>query len=158
MGDCRGAAIRPSTHVSTTSNRWEANSLGYHADDGHKYYGGNDGAPYGPTFGTNDVVGACINLRKREVFFTCVRADDNNCALCIALCRKNGKHLGIAFRDVPTIPLFPTVGLHSLNACCTLNFGQSPFRFDIEGYRQAELDATAQETMRCASRINVLMI
>ena len=50
--------------------------MGYHADDGHKYYGGNDGAPYGPTFGTDDVVGACINLRKREVFFTC--ADFHN--------------------------------------------------------------------------------
>ncbi len=53
-------------------HRWESNSLGYHADDGHKYYGGNDGAPYGPTFGTNDVVGACINLRTRQVFFTYV--------------------------------------------------------------------------------------
>ncbi len=62
--------------------------------------------------------------------------------------RKNGKHLGIAFSDVPTIPLYPTVGLHSLNACCVLNFGQTPFRFDIEGYRQAEMDAMRKDMQR----------
>ena len=29
-----------------------------------------------------------------------------------AACRKNGKHLGVAFRNVTSLPLIPTVGLH----------------------------------------------
>ena len=28
------------------------------------------------------------------------------------LCRKNGKHLGVAFRNIVNVPLFPTLGLH----------------------------------------------
>ena len=27
-------------------------------------------------------------------------------------CRKNGKHLGTAFRKIANVPLFPTIGLH----------------------------------------------
>lgn len=27
-------------------------------------------------------------------------------------CRKNGEHLGVAFNNVPSVPLLPTIGLH----------------------------------------------
>ncbi len=32
---------------------------------------------------------------------------------CISeFCRKNGKYLGVAFRNIVNMPLFPTIGLH----------------------------------------------
>ena len=36
----------------------------------------------------------------------CVATGDSWC------CRKNGKHLGTAFRNITNVPLFPTIGLH----------------------------------------------
>ena len=103
---------------------WEANSWGYHGDDGEpshhrahrpplasapcgvplllyllrlsgkKYHASGHGEEYGPTFATGDVVGAGINFVHNEIFFT-----------------KNGKLLGTAFRNVRQ-RLVPTIGLH----------------------------------------------
>jgi hypothetical protein len=61
---------------------------------GKGYHNSGHGEDYGPPFTTGDVVGAAINFRKAEVFFT-----------------KNGRHLGTAFRNVRA-RLFPTVGTH----------------------------------------------
>ena len=49
---------------------WEANSYGYHGDDGQRYHNCGKGEEYGPTFTTGDVVGAGIHLGKGHVFFT----------------------------------------------------------------------------------------
>jgi hypothetical protein len=50
--------------------RWEANSYGYHGDDGKKFAASGVGEEYGPKFGAGDVVGAGLHLDKQEMFFT----------------------------------------------------------------------------------------
>ncbi|KAH9692272.1 Ran-binding protein M-like [Citrus sinensis] len=53
---------------------WEANSCGYHGDDGLLYRGQGKGEAFGPTFTTNDTVGGGINYASQEFFFTLVRS------------------------------------------------------------------------------------
>ncbi|CAM8992640.1 unnamed protein product [Rhodiola kirilowii] len=49
---------------------WEANSFGYHGDDGVLYRGHGRGDPFGPTYTTGDTVGCGINYALQEIFFT----------------------------------------------------------------------------------------
>jgi hypothetical protein len=49
---------------------WEANSCGYHGDDGLLYRGHGKGEAFGPTYTSGDVVGAGINYAAQEFFFT----------------------------------------------------------------------------------------
>ncbi len=46
---------------------------------------------------------------------------------------------GIAFRDVkgPNLKLFPTVGLKKTGEQVRVNFGQTPFVYDIDGVMKA---------------------
>lgn len=98
---------------------WEDNSYGYLGEDGKKYTEGMRGEAFGETFTTGDVVGCGIQFAKQEIFFT-----------------KNGKYLGVAFRKVKGVLLFPTIGLHSPGETVLVNFGplvgQKFFKFDIE--------------------------
>lgn len=98
---------------------WDKQSYGYHGDDGHSFCSSGTGRPYGPTFTTGDVVGCCVNLVDGSCFYT-----------------KNGVNIGIAFRDLPNIPLYPMVGLQTPKEEVYANFGQHPFMFDIEDYIQ----------------------
>ncbi len=50
--------------------RWEADSYGYHGDDGKKFGGNGKGEDYGPKFGRGDTVGAVYHLGRQEIFFT----------------------------------------------------------------------------------------
>ncbi|XP_063699691.1 ran-binding protein 9 isoform X2 [Culicoides brevitarsis] len=93
---------------------WDKGSYGYHGDDGNSFCSSGNGQPYGPTFTTNDIIGCGVNLVDNTCFYT-----------------KNGHHLGIAFRDLPT-KLYPTVGLQTPGEIVDANFGQEPFKFDIE--------------------------
>ena len=95
---------------------WELNSFGYHADDGNCFNQSGTGTSYGPKFTTGDIIGCGLNFSERNAFFT-----------------KNGAFLGIAFRDLKGV-FFPTVGMRSVGEIVETNFGQKPFRFDIEGY------------------------
>lgn len=61
-----------------------------------------------------DIIGCGVNLVDNTCFYT-----------------KNGHHLGIAFRDLPS-KLYPTVGLQTPGEIVDANFGQKPFEFDIE--------------------------
>ncbi|KAJ7522175.1 hypothetical protein O6H91_19G086200 [Diphasiastrum complanatum] len=99
---------------------WDPNSYGYHGDDGKLYHGHGVGDTFGPTFTVGDTIGAGINYASQEFFFT-----------------KNGKIIGTTFKDVQ-LPLYPTFGLHSPNEKVCVNFGQSPFVFDIEALIQEE--------------------
>jgi hypothetical protein len=93
---------------------WDKQSYGYHGDDGNSFSSSGNGQPYGPTFTTGDVIGCGVNLIDNTCFFT-----------------KNGHHLGVAFRDLPS-RLYPTVGLQTPGEIVDANFGQNPFEFDIE--------------------------
>jgi len=94
---------------------WDRNTFGYHGDDGHKFHSQGSGTPFGPTYGEGDVIGCGLNITNRTCFFT-----------------KNGKFLGIAFKKMPAINLYPTVGLHSKNERVEVNLGQTPFMYNIK--------------------------
>ncbi|CAK8675314.1 ran-binding protein 10-like [Clavelina lepadiformis] len=96
---------------------WEKSSYGYHGDDGHSFCATGTGQPYGPTFTTGDVIGCGLNVIDNSCFYT-----------------KNGVHIGIAFRDLSTSPLYPTIGLQTPNEELSVNFGQYPFLFEFEEY------------------------
>lgn len=107
------------TAKGTNLNRqpgWDRHTFGYHGDDGKAFR--ENGYPrnkYGPAFGTNDVIGCGLNLKTRTCFFT-----------------KNGKFLGIAFKNMPVISLYPTIGLHSKNEIVRVNLGQHPFIYNVK--------------------------
>eukprot|EP01119_Soliformovum_irregulare_P021857 TRINITY_DN7356_c0_g1_i1.p1 TRINITY_DN7356_c0_g1~~TRINITY_DN7356_c0_g1_i1.p1 ORF type:complete len:411 (-),score=88.29 TRINITY_DN7356_c0_g1_i1:526-1758(-) len=94
---------------------WEEGSYGYLAEDGKKFGGNQRGEGYSEGFTTGDVIGCGIIHVKQEIFFT-----------------KNGKYLGTAFRKVRGT-LYPTIGMHSAKESITVNFGQKPFKFDLDG-------------------------
>ncbi|KAH6759355.1 SPla/RYanodine receptor domain-containing protein [Perilla frutescens var. frutescens] len=104
---------------------WEANSCGYHGDDGLLYRGHGKGETFGPTYTTGDTVGGGINYTTQEFFFT-----------------KNGVLVGSVYKDVKG-SVFPTVAVHSKNEEVTVNFGQDPFVFDLKAY-EAEQRAKQQ--------------
>lgn len=99
---------------------WEANSYGYHGDDGLLYRGHGKGETFGPTYTTGDTVGGGINYSAQEFFFT-----------------KNGKVVGSVVKDVKG-PLFPTVAVHSQNEEVMVNFGKDPFVFDLKAFEAEE--------------------
>lgn len=108
--------------VSNRLPGWEADSWGYHGDDGHSFCCQGTGQPYGPKFTTGDVVGCAINFASGECFYT-----------------KNGVHLGVAFTGL-TGDLYPSVGLKTVGEQVRVNFGTMPFVFDIDYfYRQEKL-------------------
>ncbi|XP_076891219.1 ran-binding protein M homolog [Bidens hawaiensis] len=99
---------------------WEANSFGYHGDDGLLYRGQGKGETFGPTFSTGDTVGGGINYASQKLFFT-----------------KNGQVVGTVEKDVKG-RLYPTVAVHSQNEEITVNFGKDPFLFDIKAYEATQ--------------------
>ncbi|KAL2329412.1 hypothetical protein Fmac_022839 [Flemingia macrophylla] len=112
---------------------WEANSCGYHGDDGLLYHGHGKGEAFGPTFTSGDVVGAGINFAAQEFFFT-----------------KNGQVVGSVNKDMKG-PLFPTVAVHSQNEEVHVNFGQKPFTFDLKEFE-------AQERMKQQLKIEEISV
>lgn len=99
---------------------WEANSCGYHGDDGYLYHGQGKGEPFGPTYTSDDTVGAGINYSTQEFFFT-----------------KNGEIVGTVCKDIKGL-LYPTIAVHGPNEEVTVNFGKQSFRFDIEAFIMKE--------------------
>ncbi|OBT86083.1 hypothetical protein VE02_05719 [Pseudogymnoascus sp. 03VT05] len=106
---------------------WEPNSWAYHGDDGHSYCCQSSGKSYGPTFTTDDVIGCGVNFHTESAFFT-----------------KNGNHLGTAFREVRG-KLFPSVGMMKPGEHVWVNFGQSPFEFDIDSMILKEKKAIEEQ-------------
>nr|XP_043636591.1 ran-binding protein M homolog [Erigeron canadensis] len=99
---------------------WEANSFGYHGDDGYLYRGQGKGEAFGPTYSTGDTVGGGINYASQEFFFT-----------------KNGHVVGTVRKDVKG-RVYPTIAVHSQNEEVTVNFGKDPFIFDIKAYEATQ--------------------
>ncbi|KAL3845645.1 hypothetical protein ACJIZ3_003048 [Penstemon smallii] len=99
---------------------WEANSCGYHGDDGLLYHGHGKGDAFGPTYTTGDTVGGGINYATQEFFFT-----------------KNGVLVGSVHKDIKG-SVFPTVSVHSQSEEVAVNFGKEDFVFDLEAYEAEE--------------------
>ena len=109
---------------------WDDMSWGYHGDDGNSFACSGTGHPYGPTFTTGDVIGCILNFSNMSAAYT-----------------KNGLYLGIAFKDLlkdvkdkkqSVSNLYPLVGLRTPGEIVQVNFGQKPFKFDIENYFREE--------------------
>ncbi|EEB06635.2 ran GTPase binding protein [Schizosaccharomyces japonicus yFS275] len=95
---------------------WSSASWGYHGVDGTVFSCADRGGNYGSAFTTGDVIGCCVDRVDKTVFYT-----------------KNGVSLGIAHRHVNG-QLYPCVGLKSEGEHVTVNFGESPFYFNIDEY------------------------
>jgi len=115
--------LSPSSAANTTQSQ-NQNSTNSQQQSS---YSGSRPQKYGISFNSGDVVGCGIDLVRNTVFFT-----------------KNGKNLGLAFKNVAGA-LIPAAGI--LNGTCVLsiNFGTSPFQFDLKNElerRSEELGAT----------------
>ncbi|KAF2713608.1 ran-binding protein [Pleomassaria siparia CBS 279.74] len=114
---------------------WEPESYAYHGDDGQLFSNATTGKPYGPKFGTLDVIGCGINFRTGTAFFT-----------------KNGHYIGTAFKDIKNNQVYyPTVGMKRPGETLRANFGQEPFAFDIDKMVQAEKASIQAEIARAKS-------
>ncbi|KAG6333286.1 hypothetical protein ID866_5804 [Astraeus odoratus] len=97
---------------------WEKNSWGYHGDTATVCSGEKNGTSFGSVFGVGDIIGCGIDFSQNKVFYT-----------------KNGALLGTVFDNVGKDgDIFPAVGLcHTLESV-KANFGQEPFKYDIEDH------------------------
>jgi Ran-binding protein 9/10 len=100
---------------------WELGSYGYHGDDGCTFQEtSHNGERYGPKYGTGDVIGCCWDLVDDIVFFT-----------------RNGRPLATAFRGLRGV-LYPTIGMQTKGGRVSVNFGSSPYLFDIDSYARGQ--------------------
>ncbi|KAF8746254.1 hypothetical protein AX14_000052 [Amanita brunnescens Koide BX004] len=105
---------------------WEQNSWGYHGDDGCSFAAEKSGNPYGPIYGTGDVIGCGIDFTTNKAFFT-----------------KNGNLLGSVFEGIGRdIEIYPSVGLRHNGESIRVNFGHEPFKFDIDYHVQQQRNST----------------
>lgn len=112
---------------------WEAESWGYHGDEGKVFAGAQNGQPYKSGFGTGDIIGCGVDFNKGHAFFT-----------------KNGLDLGVACSDLDlSTPLFPCIGMkkHS-GVFIKANFGASPFSYDIVNRMNQEMDQVQRQITR----------
>ncbi|KAG1749624.1 uncharacterized protein EDB91DRAFT_1108746 [Suillus paluster] len=105
---------------------WEKNSWGYHGDDGSSFAAEKTGTPYGPQFGAGDVIGCGLDFSQNRAFYT-----------------KNGALLGSVFDNIgKDCDIYPAVGLCHPGESVRANFGQDPFKFDIEHHVLQQRNAT----------------
>ncbi|KAI6005020.1 hypothetical protein F5J12DRAFT_742896 [Pisolithus orientalis] len=97
---------------------WEKNSWGYHGDSGTICSGDRNGTTFGTTFGVGDIIGCGMDFCQNKVFYT-----------------KNGSMLGTVFDNVGKDgDVYPSVGLCHTGESIRANFGQDPFKYDIEDH------------------------
>ncbi|MCJ1396082.1 hypothetical protein MMC18_008970, partial [Xylographa bjoerkii] len=95
---------------------WLYGSWGYHGDDGNLFSGfSHTSDDYGPTYGTDDVVGCGFDKRTSKVYFT-----------------KNGKHLGTIDADLRR-RLFPLIATSEPHAKIKVNLGNMEFVYQSQG-------------------------
>jgi hypothetical protein len=71
---------------------------------------------------------------------------------------KNGSELGVAFADISTVPLFPTIGMRTQGEIVRANFGQRPFRYDARAWIAREREAVRAKMVAgaCPGRADAL--
>lgn len=123
---------------------WEPEAWGYHGDDGRCFTGQNVGRHYGPSFNTGDTIGCGVNFRDNVFFFT------RNGKKLGQYCRWRGRTTaandspGETYNDFSKIRLYPAISLKKPGEEVRVNFGQSPFIFDIDGMVKVSLTADDQ--------------
>ncbi|KAK4539730.1 hypothetical protein LTR36_010383 [Oleoguttula mirabilis] len=100
---------------------WETDSWAYHGDDGYSFACTASGKAYGPRYSSQDTIGCGVNFRTGNAFFT-----------------KNGVYLGVAFTAVRSHGLYPSIGIKKPGEHLRINFGRTPFVFDIDRMMEQE--------------------
>ncbi|CAJ1925672.1 unnamed protein product [Cylindrotheca closterium] len=117
--DCVAVGVATeSFSCQTRMPGWDAQSFGYHGDDGGTFHA--SGAMlerFGPCFGTGDTVGCGIDYVARGIFFTL-----------------NGVFLGYGWKQIDSEflenNLFGVVGIDT-NDPVSVNYGNVPFQFNL---------------------------
>ncbi|KDR85244.1 hypothetical protein GALMADRAFT_233989 [Galerina marginata CBS 339.88] len=105
---------------------WDTNSWGYYGDDGCALSAEKTGSSYGPSFGNGDVVGCGVDFTTHKAFYT-----------------RNGTLIGPVFDNVGrTSEIYPSVGLQHPGEIIRANFGQEPFKYDIDYHVQQQSHTT----------------
>ena len=115
---------------------WEPDSWAYHGDDGKSFCCQIPGKPYGPTFTSGDVVGCGVNFMTGCAFFTKNGNFLSRCRIFRAFWKPHMITNGLldnAFKDLRDIKLYPSIGMKRPHAHLSVNFGQKPFVFNIDG-------------------------
>ncbi|KAF9535767.1 hypothetical protein CPB83DRAFT_842299 [Crepidotus variabilis] len=100
----------------------EPHSWAYYGDDGTALSPDRTGIPFRQPFGTSDIIGCGIDFTTYKVFFT-----------------RNGVLIGQVFDNVgKDMPIFPSIGFQQSGDSVRTNFGQEPFKFDIEYHVQQQ--------------------
>ncbi|KAJ8520333.1 hypothetical protein ONZ45_g2801 [Pleurotus djamor] len=101
---------------------WERNSWGYHGHDGYTYASDREGQTFDAAFQTGDIIGCGIDFTTRRMFYT-----------------RNGSFINHAFDNVGKDgDIYPAVGMRHSGESLRVNFGQDPFKFDIEYHIQQQ--------------------
>ncbi|KAL1302833.1 hypothetical protein AAFC00_003166 [Neodothiora populina] len=110
---------------------WEPESWAYHGDDGYSFACTASGKQYGPKFSSLDVIGCGVNFKHATAFFT-----------------KNGQFLGEAFHNIKIDNVYPSVGMKRPGEHLRVNFGATPFVFDIDAMMKLEKSIVGDEINR----------
>ncbi|KAF9056421.1 hypothetical protein BJ165DRAFT_513128 [Panaeolus papilionaceus] len=106
---------------------WELCSWGYYGENGRALSGDKEGSAYGQPFGVGDIIGCGIDFTANKAFYT-----------------KNGIFIGDVFHGIGRdfdFDLYPSIGLLRHGEVIRANFGQDPFKFDIDHVVQQQQTA-----------------
>jgi len=117
---------------------WNKGSWAYHGDDGRIFSGIPFSRTFGPTFGTNDVVGCGLVSRHRE-FFTKNGHLVGKLNVLSSLRKPHETDRISGVLELKTKSrlrrLYPMVGMKERGVIISANFGSSPFRYDLARLR-----------------------
>jgi hypothetical protein len=140
---------------------WEPESWAYHGDDGRCFTAQNIGRPFGPTFNTGDVIGCGVNFRDNTAFFT-----KNGVKIGMPPRFSKQRHVGgnladimhpgVAFHDVPRAKLFPAISLKKPGEHVMVNFGQTPFVYDIDDMMRVSALRAKHDQMSQTLRVELI--
>lgn len=102
------------------------------------------GKHYGPTFSTGDTIGCGVNFRTGNAFFTkngrCLGTFHSeqlgHMTIALDMICANMTFSGQAFKEVKG-KLYPSIGMKKPGEHIRVNFGQTPFMFDINSLMKA---------------------